>query len=248
MKGREALIVLYIILGIIACLLFVCHIPITVDIKTKEELTVKLKILFIPITLTPKKKKPIKLSDWKIKKYRKRRLKEYEKYLKKKLLSEAKEKKKAELKGKTTKIDDQNKKSVKDKLEEVTSLINNVVLKALKKFGHKLRINIYHIRVTVGGKEPDKTAITYGYVCQGVSYINEFLKNHANVRYPGKTERRLYVGIDYLKGKTDIDLHISLRIKVHHILSTAVTALTGYLTMPKNNTASAKTTSGHAVN
>jgi hypothetical protein len=66
-----------------------------------------------------------------------------------------------------------------------------------------------------------------------MSYINEFLKQHLNVRYPGNTYRRLYVGVDYLNTKTDIDLHISLRIKVHHIISTGITALVGYLTMPK---------------
>ena len=175
----------------------------------------------------------MKLSEWRIKKYRKRRLKEYEKYLKKKLLSEAKAKKKAEIKEKEQTLNEEQKESVKDKLTGVTELINKVVLAALNKFGSKLRINIYHIRVTVGGKEPDKTAVTYGYVCQGMAYINEFLKNHAKVRYPGKTDRRLYVGVDFLSLKTDIDAHVSLRIKVHHIFSTAIAALKGYLTLPK---------------
>lgn len=225
--------VLYVILAIVLFFVLLCNIPITVDIKTKEVLRVKLKILFIPITLTPKKEKPIKLSDWKIKKYRKRRLKEYEKYLKKKLLSEAKEKKKAEQKERQISTTPEQKKKLNEKLEDVTELINKVVFAALNKFGCKLKINIYHVRIVVGGKEPDKTAIKYGYVCQGISYINEILKNRANVRYPGKTDRRLYVGVDYLNPKNDIDVHISLRIKVHHILSTAITALKGYLTLPK---------------
>ncbi len=216
--------------------MFLCHIPITVDMKTKEKLTVKLKILFIPITITPQKEKPIKLSDWKIKKYRKRRLKEYEKYLKKKLLSEAKAKKKAEGKEREQDQTEKTKESAKDKLTSATDLINNVVLTALNKFGSKLRINIYHVRVTVGGKDPDKTAVTYGYVCQGMAYINEFLKNYAKVRYPGKTDRRLYVGVDFLSPKTDIDAHLSLRIKVHHIFAIAIAALKGYITLPKSTT------------
>lgn len=239
------MIILYILIGIAALLLLLCHVPITVDIKTKDELSLKLWILFIPITITPKKEKPIKLSDWKIKKYRKRRLKEYERYLKKKLLDEAKKKKKEEQENKKnvqTKKQEKSKKGVNKTLD----LTNNVVLKALKNFGRRLKINVYHIRITVGGKEPDKTALTYGYVCQGMSYMNEFIKNHANVRYPGRVKRRLYVGIDYLNPRTDLDIHLSLRIKVHHILSLGVGALISYLTM-QNSNGSDKTNKATAV-
>ena len=225
---------LYIILGIFAFFFFFSHIPITVDIKTKDELTVKLKVLFFPITLTPKKKKPVKLSDYRIKKFRKKRRKEYKKYLYDKLMSEAREKKKAEQKEKIkAEQPEENKKSLKDKANDALDLIKYVAVRGIKRFGKHLRISVYHLRITVGGKEPDKTAITYGYVCQSVSYLSELFKSHLNMKYPRKTENRIYVGVDFLSGKTDIDAHISFRIKVWHVFSTGLSALIGYITMPK---------------
>lgn len=229
--GYILLALLILILGVIALFFLVSAIPLTLDIRTKETLRVKVRVWFVPITLTPKKEKPIKLSDFTIKRFRKKRLKEERKYLKKKLLSEAKAKRKAES-GEVQKAEKQ-KKSFKDRAGETIDLVNNVILKAVKKFGRGVTVKLYHFRVTVSGNEPDKTAITYGCVCQGVAYLNELLKNHARVKYPGRTKNRIYVGVDYLSGKTDIDAHIALKIRVWHIFMTGISALLSYLTMPK---------------
>lgn len=229
--GYILLALLILVLGLIALFFLVSAIPLTLDIKTKDTLTVKTKIWFVPITLTPKKEKPIKLSDFKIKRFRKKRLKEERKYLKKKILSEARAKRKTES-GEINKTEKQ-KKSFKDSATDVVDLVNNVILKAVTKFGRGVTVKLYHFRVTVSGGEPDKTAITYGCVCQSVAYLNELLKHHAKVKYPGKTENRIYVGVDYLSGKTDVDAHIALKIRAWHIFTTGITALLSYLTMPK---------------
>lgn len=231
--GSILLILLYIILGILALLFLLSLIPLTLDIKTKDGLKLKAKIAFVTINLVPKKEKPLKLSDFKIKHFRKKRLKEERKYLKKKLLSEAKAKRKAELEQSADTDTEKEQKSLKDNAAYALDLMNNVISKALKKFGKHLKIKLYHLRVTVSGSEPDKTALTYGYVCQSVSYLTKLLDSHMNVKYPGKTEKRIYVGVDFVSGKTYIDAHVSLKIRVWQLLSVGVTALIGYLTMPK---------------
>lgn len=225
------MIVLYIILGIVALFVLIGLIPIKLDIKSKEVLKVKLSILHIPFVLTPKKEKPVKISDFKIKKFRKKRLKEQRKIWYKTLLAEGRKKRKEQ------KTEIQDKKSEeKSKIEsalDVLELIKYVVPDTIKTFGKHLKISLYHFRITVGGDDPDKTALTYGYVCQTVSYLSEILGSHLNMAYPKRVKNRLYVGVDFLSDKIDSDVHISFKIRVWHLLSTVLSALKAYLKMPK---------------
>ena len=231
------MIFLYIVLGIVALVLLTLSVPITVEICSGEELTVKLRALLFSFKLYPRKEKPVKLSQWKIKSYRKRRLREYRKYLKKKLRSEAEDKRIKRFADehpdefKTAKSN--AKVSTKDNAKYVLDIINNAVVKSLKTFKHGLKVKIYYLRVTVGGDEPDKTALTYGYVCQSVAYLNEILKQHLNVSYPGHTDRRLYVGVDFLAPKTIVEARVSLNMRVWHLLKTAGVGIYGYLTTDK---------------
>ena len=222
------MILLWIFLGIAALIALIMLTPVTVDIKVKDELIVYLKVWFVKIKLTPKKEKPIKLSDFKIARFRKRRLKEQEKYL----LSRPKKKS-----GHITDAEKEEKEkpqyALKENVRYVLDLIRLAVLKAIKKFGKHFRISLYHLRITVGGNEPDKTAITYGYICQGVSYLTAIFDRHLNMKYPGKTENRIFVGADFTSPKTKIDLHVSFRIKVWHIASVGLTGLFGFLKVPK---------------
>lgn len=217
-------LILYVLGGIALLIFLIMLTPITLDIKAEDELHLTLKILFLKFRLAPKKEKPIKLSDYKIRAFRKKRLKEQKKYFLKRprkkshaLTDEKKEEK--------------QKKSLKENISYVLDLLKYVILKAIKKFGKYLEIKLYHLRIRVGGEEPDKTALTYGYICQSVSYITKLLDRHMNVRYPGRTENRIYVGADFSSQKTEVRLHIAFRIKVWHIAATGISALFGYLEM-----------------
>ena len=84
------MIILYIVIGIVLALLLILSLPVTLDIRARgEELKIRVRVLGIYYTLYPRREKPVKLSRWRIKSYRKRRLKEQRKYLKKKLLEDA---------------------------------------------------------------------------------------------------------------------------------------------------------------
>lgn len=222
------MILLYIFGGIAALTALILLTPVTVDIKLKDELCVALKIWFVKIKLTPKKEKPIKLSDFKIARFRKRRLSEQKKYL----LSRPK-KKSGHITDSEAEEKEKPQYSFKENVRYALDLVRLAVLTAIKKFGKHLRISLYHLRVTVGGNEPDKTAIAYGCICQGVSYLTEIFDRHLNMKYPGRTENRIFVGADFVSTKTKIDLHVAFRIKVWHVASVGLTGLLGYLKVPK---------------
>ncbi len=223
------MILLYILGGLVFLVFSVMLIPITVDIKLEDELYVTLKTAFVKIKLTPRKEKPTRLSDFRIARFRKRRLKEQRKYL----LSRPKKKKPEQTEAEKKAKEEKPKRSLKENVDYVLDLVKLVVLRAIKKFGKHLRISLYYLQITVGGTEPDKTAITYGYICQSIAYLTKIFDRHLNMKYPGKTENRIYVGADFSSPKTDVRLHIAFRIKVWHMAHTGLSALLGYMGMPK---------------
>lgn len=225
------MILLYIFGGLFALAALILMTPIRVDIKLKDELSVILRIWFVRIKLMPKKERPTKLSDFRIARFRKRRLKEQKKYILSKNM-----KKSGHITDKPKKEKPQY--GMKENARYTLDLIRLAVLKAIKKFGKHLRISLYHLRVYVGGDEPDKTALTYGYVCQGVSYLTEIFDKHLNMKYPGRVKNRVYVGADFLSQKTRIEAHVALKIRMWQIASVGLTGFTGYLKVPKRKTKS----------
>lgn len=230
------LILFAVLIALILLLLFLRPI---VDIRYEEELKVTLKILFLKIPLAPKKEKPLKLSDFRIDRFRRKRRKEQRKYLYNKLKKKALLKKKAEQSVAEEK-DEKPKRSLRENVAFVLDLIKLVVLRAMRKFGRYFRIDLYYLHVCVGGAEPDKTALTYGAITQSVSYLTELLDRHTNTHYPGKRDPRVYVGADFLAEKTTLKAHLAFSIRVWQVLAVGLSALIGYLKMPKHEPKAAK--------
>lgn len=236
------LVMLWVFAVLIALILFLLFLRPILDIRYEEELRVTLKILFVKIPLTPKKEKPLKLSDFRIARFRKRRRKEQRKYLYKKLKKEALAKKKA---ARSSEGEAETpKRTLRENAAYLLDLIKLVILRALKKFGRYFRIDLYYLHVFVGGDEPDKTALSYGYFTQSVSYLTELLDRHANIHYPGKKDPRVYVGADFLSDKTTLKGHIAFSIRVWQLLAVALSAFLGYLKMPKHEPKAKKATQG----
>ncbi len=221
------MVFLYILLGLILLMTLILLISPVIRIKTDDGMTVSLRILFLSFKLLPQKKKTPKLSDFKIKKFRKNRLKE-EKALRKK---NKKKKKQAETKEKTK----EEKIPVKDQLQYYLELIKKVLGRALSKFGRYLKIKIRSVNIAVGGNEPDKTAISYGYAVALALYLKELADNNLNVKYLPREGGTVYVGVDFLAEKTVADIDIELKISVWQILAVLMTALKAYIfDMPKS--------------
>ena len=109
-----------------------------------------------------------------------------------------------------------------------------VVLRVLKAFGKRLRVDIHRIDITVATGDAAKTAITFGYVCQGVAYIKEILDRYLNIRYPAKRQEAIAVRVDYLAEKSIFTVHMAFHIRVWQVISLGWVALKGYLAMPKH--------------
>ena len=217
------MIVLYILAGIVLLFLLILMLRINVILINDGELSIFLKLLFVKIRLFPNKKTP-KLSDFKIKKFRKWRLKE-----EKKLRAKQKKKdKKAEEKNEKENKEEEHQ-GLKVRVDSGIDLVRYVIAKAVAKFGKHLRIEIRRIAITVSGDDPATVAVTYGCVCQAVSYIMELADNSLNTKYPKGKQGSVSVGVDYISGKSNAYIDITLGIRVWQVLSVLLTALKGYV-------------------
>ncbi len=225
---------LLIILAVLAFFVLIAFIRPTVRIRTGNELSVALKVLFFRFRLFPRKEKKIKLKNFKIKNFRKMRLKEEKRLLAKQKKKAEKEQKKAEkaqkkeAKGEVQKEESEGKRSLRENTVFVLDLVKYVLARALSKFGKYLRIEIRQIDITVAGEDPAKTAITFGTVVQAVSYIKELADQTLNVRYPEKREQYIAVRVDYLSAEPTVLLDISFGIRIWQIIAVGIAALKGY--------------------
>ncbi len=235
------MIALYIIAAIVLLFLLILFLRINVVLINDGEMSVLLKLLFIKIKLAPKKKKTPKLSDFKIKKFRKRRLKEEKKLRAKQKKKDKKSQKKAEKESQKQETEEE-KQSLKEKVGFGLDLVRYVIAKAISKFGKHLRIEIRRLAITVSGDDPARVAVTYGYVCQAVAYIVELADNNLNTKYPKGRQGSVSVGVDYVSGKSSAEIDITLGIRVWQVLSVLIAALKGYiLDMPSKKSGKKET-------
>lgn len=222
---------LIIILAVILLILLVAMIGITVILTADGEMICTLKILFFRFRLFPKIKKRPVLKNFKIKKFRKNRLREEKKLIK---LAEKKVKKQKKAADKADKTEEKTEEEpeLRDNVQYYLELVKRVLFEALKKFGKHLVITIRRLDITVSGDDPSRIALTYGYASQAVSYIMELADCNLNTRYRGEPPY-VSVGVDWLSGKSSVKLDISLKVRVWQIISVLFTALKGYISVDK---------------
>ncbi len=226
---------LYIVLGIAVFVTLIALLRVTLILDAEDTLTLTVRVLFLRFKLLPKIKRPPNLKHFRIKAFRRRRLKE-EKRFRKRELARAAASKKKEKKAEAVKAAGQEppKRSLKENMAFGIDLVKYVVLRVLKTFGKRLRIDIRSIDITVASGDAAKTAVTFGYVCQGVAYIKELLDRCLHVRYPEKREGTIRVRVDYLAEKSTFKVHMAFHIRVWQVFSLGIAALKGYLSMPKH--------------
>ncbi len=224
---------LYILLGIAAFFTLLACLRVTLILEAEDEVAFYVKVLFLRFKLTPRKKDPPNPKRFRIRRFRRERLKEEKRYRKKKLAREAADRKKASAKEKAG-AEEKPKRSLKENVAFGIDVVKYIVLRVLKTFGRHLRVDIHRIAITVACDEPDKTAVTYGYVCQGVAYVKAILEQHLRIRYPEKRADCITVGVDYLSGRSKFKVHIAFHIRVWQVVAVGFAALKGYLAMPKH--------------
>lgn len=229
---------LYILLGMAAVITCLACLRLTLILDAEEELSLTAKVLCFRLKLLPKVNKPPNLRSFRIKAFRRRRLKEEKRHRKKELdraaATLAKEKKKA---ADQAAGQEAPKRTLKDNVAFGIDLIKYVVLRVLKTFGKRLRVDVHRMEITVATGDAAKTAITFGYVSQGVAYLTALLDRYFNIRYPAKGREAIAVRVDYLAEKSTFKVHMVFHIRVWQVVSLGVAALKGYLAMPKHKPA-----------
>ena len=175
-------------------------------------LIVKVGALFIRFRIFGEEKRKIKKSDFKIRKFRRRRDKVLKKY--KITASPKKDIKQAAKKKKTSVLV-----LIRD--------LKDVIIEAVKSFGKYLKVDRFILKINVGGADAAKVAQNYGYVIQSTQYLVTFLEQITNL---DKTKRKkAEVNADFATEKWDAKVDIALSIRVVFLLKIALTAFIGFI-------------------
>ena len=177
-----------------------------------ETLTVYVKFLFFRFEIVGSKKEKLKKSDFRIRKFRRRR----DKVLKKYRIKSAPKKDIAETakKKKTSPIA-----LIKD--------LKDIIVETVVLFGRHLKIDKFRVTINVGGKDAAKVALNYGYVIQALQYFVTFLEYISNL---DKTKRKsAEVNADFATEKWSAHLDIALSVRVIYALKIGINAFLGYL-------------------
>ena len=177
----------------------------------EEALRVHLKVLFLRFELFGDKKSKIRKSDFRIRKFRRRRDKILKKY-------KLKKEKKAQLK------DNVGKKKQSPLL--LIKAVKDIVADAVILFKRKLKIKRFLIEVDVGGRDAAKTAINYGYVIQALQYLVTFLESISNLDKTKNKKAKVNANFSDLKWGAKVDIEVSLTTL--DILRVGISALKGY--------------------
>lgn len=174
------------------------------DIACAEDVTLRLRVLGIPIPLYPSPPKKVKVSKFK------------RGYPKEKTAEKPSEKKAKPSAKPAERI------PLGEKIDIVLSLLK----KLCKKFFKHLRLDVSHIVITVGADDATSAAITYGIVSQSVAYLLAFLDAHLNIRKKRRGE--ISVRCDFTAERTVCDIRITASLAVWQLLDIGISLAYNY--------------------
>lgn len=192
-----ALIIIAALLLLIAALLFS---PVWARIVYYDGLTLDVGFGPIRFRLLPIKDEKIKISDYSPKALRKRRL-----AVKKKAEKSARKTKRANAPSAPKR---------KRRLSDINALlryITRVAAALLKKFGEYLRVDIKRFVITVATGDAAQTAILYGAVSQGASYLFALLESTLKLKYCRNAMTGIEAEFTAENWNADIDITLKLR-------------------------------------
>ncbi len=102
-------------------------------------------------------------------------------------------------------------------------LLKTFLEKLCRMFGKHLYVRLNRFRIVAGGSDPAKIAIKFGLLVQSCTYIFELLENCTKL-YPLQNSNVL-VCHDFDSKNTDIDIKITIKLRVIHVMVLAVSML-----------------------
>lgn len=190
------MLALYIVLGILLCLVLLLTIRIRVILTCDTQICVDLRILFLRFSLYPRKKKKIRIRDYSHKRYRKR------------LARSKKKREKQEKPVKKTKP----KLPLRRRITLFVSLFDGIYQRVLRYF----RIDVARLRIDVATGDAAKTAILTGVVSQSVAYLCAVLDQHTNL---GRTYRaEIAVQPNFLEERSRVEGKFIFSLRIFRLL------------------------------
>ncbi len=228
------LITLGIILGcIILILVLLFTVRIYIRIQMTEELALSVRVFGLSIPILPKKEKKYKLSDYTLKKIRKRERKQAKQEAKKLAAAKKKAQKKALKKAKKeaaeaklTKAEKralkQAKRAKRPKITEFIPLTTGVAKLFFSRFFGRIHIQMARLHITVGGKDAAGVAMMYGMLYPSLEMMISTLKRVCRVKDLEKADIQLLP--DYTSEKISFDCDITFRVTLGGVVGAALKA------------------------
>ena len=168
-------------------------------IRVKEDLEVRIKVLFInKRVFTTKKTEPPDPE----------------------LDLPQKQKKPKKKKQKKKKSKDKNKPKTKIAIMDILDMVKKLIITVFKKFKRYLRVRVYNFSVDVATGDAAKTAILFGAVCGACSLIFEILEGAMDFRI--KDDADIGARCDYLSEKTKANIEVDISISVGQVVKLAL--------------------------
>lgn len=214
----------WIIAAVVAILLFMLFMmKVRIKAKVDGDMKLTLGVGIFRIPLYPAKEKTLKLSDYKIKKFRKKQAK----------LEGAKAGKKKKPKKKSTghKLADSKTKMVEADNSDgdimgVISKIMAVVNVFFSRFGHHLHIKVKRLVIIIASPDAAKTAVIYGTVCGAVQCLMELLGNAVHLKVQNSDDIR--VDPDFTSEKTSAQIDITFSFRAYQIFDILIRSAIAY--------------------
>ncbi len=200
----------WIILGVIVALItLIMLIPIGADVNYEGgQLALSAKVSGLLIQLIPKAP-PDESKPKKEKKPKKaKKPKKQKKPKKAPAEGEAKPKKKL---------------SLNFNMDEILSLVK-AVLRGFGVFGRKLNVDRFMLHLVAGGKDPYKTAVSFGYINAALSSLAPMCSKRFNVK-----DCSVWTDVDFTAEKMNVDAGIAVTIRIGAIFRMVFTIIFGAL-------------------
>lgn len=204
-----------IIIVLILCL------RVSVRIGVRDELSLVAGVGFIRLKIFPTKEKKLKLSDYRIDKFRKR--------LEKEKSSSDRSKKSADKPKKDSskpKASDKNAKSGDDNekrdIPELISKLTRVVGVFLKRFGKHLRIDMKKFNINIAAGDAASTAILWGASIGAAQNLYALLVSSGTLRTDSKSEFTIVP--DYLSERPSVEIDLRFSFMLWQLFDMAIRA------------------------
>ena len=105
-------------------------------------------------------------------------------------------------------------------LSDFIELLRILFEKLVNMFGHHLYVRFNRFVIVAGGSDPASIAIKFGVLVQSCTYMFEFLEN--NTKLHSLKNSNVIVTHNFDAKNTDVDIKITVKLRVIHILILAV--------------------------